>query len=233
MVSLKKNLLIVEDDEEIRTMMRLYFAPEYNILEAENGDEALHIFALEKIDLVFLDIMLPGLDGLHVCEKLREHSDVGVIMITAKSQEEDKLRGFSYGADEYVTKPFSLKVLAARADSLIKRMEGSVSKSSDTLTFGGLSVDRKNGTVKADGATVALTKKEYDLLLLLILNQNIILSKDFLLDRVWGFDYDGDPRTVDTCISRLRKKLADQKHLIQTVPGRGYCFSVQKRETAL
>lgn len=227
---MKKNLLIVEDDEHIRDMLRLYFSADYNVVEAEDGEEALQLFRLEKIDLVFLDIMLPGMDGLRCCERLREHSDVAVIIITAKSQEEDKLRGFTYGADEYVTKPFSLKVLAARAENLLKRVDGDVSKSSGLLRFGELTIDRNNGAVLVHGEPVVLSKKEYDLLWLLVKNRDIVMSKDVLLDRVWGFDYEGDPRTLDTCVSRLRKKLSDQKTLIQTVPGRGYCFqsSAQK-----
>lgn len=222
----EKNLLIVEDDVRIRKMLSLYFADEgFNILEAENGQDAIRIFRAEQINLVFLDIMLPEVDGLRVCEVMRESSDVPIIMLTARSQEEDKLLGFEYGADEYVTKPFSLKVLAARANSLMKRVEGKVSKGTSEIEIQGLKVNLANGEVLVNGNPVLLTRKELDLLMLLVQNQGIILSKGQILDRVWGFGYDGDPRTVDTHIKRLREKLQDQKELIQTMRGRGYCFS--------
>jgi len=228
---MKKNLLIVEDDTKIRKMLTIYFTDEgYNILEAETGQDAILIFKNEKIDLVFLDIMLPEVDGLRVCEVLRENSDVPVIMLTAKSQEEDKLRGFEYGADEYVTKPFSLKVLAARANALMKRADGMVSKSTNVVEYAGLKVNLASDEVFINNTPIVLTRKENDLLLLLIQNKGIILSKEQILDKVWGFDYVGDPRTVDTHIKRLREKLLDQKDLIQTVRSRGYCFVLRKQQ---
>lgn len=228
---MKKNLLIVEDDVEIRKMLSIYFTDEeFNILEAETGKDAVLIFKNEKIDLVFLDIMLPEVDGLRVCEVLRESSDVPVIMLTAKSQEEDKLRGFEYGADEYVTKPFSLKVLAARANALMKRVDGTVSKNTNVVEYAGLKVNLASSEVFINNTPILLTRKENDLLFLLIQNIGIILSKEQILDKVWGFEYDGDPRTVDTHIKRLREKLMNQKDLIQNVRGRGYCFVVKKQQ---
>ncbi|MEA4921247.1 MAG: response regulator transcription factor [Clostridiaceae bacterium] len=228
---MKKNLLIVEDDAKIRKMLNLYFTDEgFNIIEAETGQDAIMIFKKEKVDLVFLDIMLPELDGLRVCEILRENSDVPVIMLTAKTQEEDKLRGFEYGADEYVTKPFSLKVLAARANALMKRVDGIVSKNTNVVEYDGLKVNLASSEVFIHNAPILLTRKENDLLLLLIQNKGIILSKEQILDKVWGFEYDGDPRTVDTHIKRLREKLLDQKDLIQNVRSRGYCFALKNQE---
>lgn len=222
---MKGNLLIVEDDAQIRMMMRLYFETEgYNIFEAEDAEDAFCIFRTETIHLVFLDLMLPGMDGLEICRRLREHSDVAIIMITAKSQEEDKVSGFANGADEYVTKPFSLKVLAARAESLMRRVNGEVSKSDGRQQFDRLVIDKNNGSVMVDEKELVLTKKEYDLLLFLIKNKNIVLSREFLLEQVWGIEYDGDPRTLDTCMSRLRKKMGSQKNLIETRSGIGYCF---------
>ncbi|BCN29216.1 response regulator transcription factor [Anaeromicropila herbilytica] len=222
---MKRNLLIVEDDPKIRRLLTVYFRDEgFNILEAETGEEAIRVFQNEKIDLVFLDIMLPETDGLRVCEIIRETSDVPIIMLTAKSQEEDKLRGFEYGADEYVTKPFSLKVLAARAQAMMKRVEGKVSKNGSIFRAGGLMVDLANGEVQINEVPVILTQKEINLLILLIHNNGIILSKEQILDKVWGFDYDGDPRTVDTHIKRLRQKLKNQNIYIKTLRGRGYCF---------
>ncbi len=163
---------------------------------------AILIFKNIKIDLVFLDIMLPEVDGLRVCEILRENSDVPVIMLTAKLQEEDKLKGFEYGADEYVTKPFSMKVLAARSNALVKRVDGMVSKSTNVVEYAGLKVNLASGEVFINNTPIVLTRKENDLLLLLIQNKGIILSKEQILDKVWGFEYDGDPRTVDTHIKR-------------------------------
>lgn len=225
---MKRNLLIVEDDPKIRRMLVMYFANKYNILEAENGTEAISIFRMEQIDMVFLDVMLPELDGLHVCEVFRERSDVPVIMLTAKSQEDDKLRGYASGVDEYVTKPFSLKVLDARADALLRRKEGLVSRNSRTEEFSGLQIDMDSGKMTLDGILVDFTPKENDLLMLLVRNQGQILSKEQILDRVWGFEYEGDPRTVDTTIKRIRKKLGSRKELVQTIRGRGYRF--QKAE---
>lgn len=224
---MKRNLLIIEDDESIRKMLSMYFKGEgFNILEADNGEDAIKIFELEKIDMIFLDIMLPEIDGLRVCEYLRETSDVPIIMLTAKSQEEDKIRGFEYGADEYVTKPFSLKVLAAKTHAIIKRVEGSVSKSASIFDEGGLFVNFINGEVRINENKIELTRKEIDLLMLLIQNRGTVLSKELILDKVWGFDYDGDPRTVDTHIRRVRKKLDDKSNFIKTMKGRGYIFDV-------
>lgn len=225
---MKRNLLIVEDDPKIRRMLVMYFENKYNILEAESGTEAISIFRMEQIDMVFLDVMLPELDGLHVCEVFRERSDVPVIMLTAKSQEDDKLRGYASGVDEYVTKPFSLKVLDARAEALLRRKEGLVSRNSRTEEFSGFQIDMDSGKMTLDGILVDFTPKENDLIMLLVRNQGQILSKEQILDRVWGFEYEGDPRTVDTTIKRIRKKLGSRKELVQTIRGRGYRF--QKAE---
>lgn len=220
---MKRNLLIIEDDKQIRRMIKLYFEDEnYNCLEAEDGLTAQMIFQTESIDIVFLDIMIPEIDGLQVCQFIRETSDVPIIMLTAKSQEEDKLRGFEYGADEYVTKPFSLKVLAARAEAMMKRINGNVSKGNSVFKVGGLKVNKINNQVTINDEPISLTKKEYDLLSLLIQNEGIILSKQQILDKVWGYEYEGDPRTVDTHMKRLREKLKEYKALIKTTRGRGY-----------
>lgn len=220
---MKRNLLVIEDDKQIRRMIKIYFEDEnYNCLEAEDGRAGIMMFQSENIDLVFLDIMMPELDGLQVCKFIRETSDVPIFIITAKSQEEDKLRGFEYGADEYVTKPFSLKILAARVEAMMKRINGNVSKCSSFFEIGGLRVNKVTNQVTIDGEFIELTKKEYDLLNLLIQNKGIILSKQQILDKVWGYEYEGDPRTVDTHIRRLREKLKEYKILIKTSRGRGY-----------
>lgn len=220
---MKRNLLVIEDDKQIRRMIKIYFEDKnYNCLEAEDGRAGIMMFQSENIDLVFLDIMMPELDGLQVCKFIRETSDVPIFIITAKSQEEDKLRGFEYGADEYVTKPFSLKILAARVEAMMKRINGNVSKCSSFFEIGGLRVNKVTNQVTIDGEFIELTKKEYDLLNLLIQNKGIILSKQQILDKVWGYEYEGDPRTVDTHMRRLREKLKEYKILIKTSRGRGY-----------
>lgn len=222
---MKRNLLIVEDDPDIRRLLIIYFRDEdFNILEAETGEDAIRIFKKEKIDIVILDIMLPELDGLRVCEVFRETSDVPVIMLTAKSQEEDKLRGFEYGADEYVTKPFSPKVLVARVHAMMNRTEGRVSKAGNVIEKDGLSLDFSSGKVAVNGRMVDLTRKEHDLFELLVQNKGMIVSKEIMLDKIWGFDYDGDPRVVDTLVKRLREKLDDKSTCIRTARGRGYIF---------
>lgn len=227
-----KNLLLVEDEPGIRKLILMYLRNEkFNVLEAEDGEEALRLFKAYKIDFVILDIMLPRLDGLKVCEYIRNTSDVPIIMLTAKTQEEDKLRGFEYGTDEYVTKPFSPKVLVARIKSLLNRVEGKVSKGNSTFLVHGLSVNYITGKVAVDNVDVVLTHKEFDLLVYLIQNRGIILSKDSILNSVWGYDYYGDPRTVDTHIKRLREKLGARSTYIVTARGRGYSFEVQNENS--
>jgi DNA-binding response OmpR family regulator len=222
---IRRNLLIVEDDEKIRKMMCMYFQKTYTVFEAENGEDALLIVRTEKIDLCFLDLMLPGMDGIQVCRKIRETSDMPIIMITARSQEEDKVLGYDTGADGYITKPFSLKVLAAKTEGLMRRVEGEVSQRSRILQVGTLMFDLDNDRVSSDGEDVLLTRKEQDLLLLLVRNRNLVLTKELILDRVWGLDYEGDPRTLDTTMKRLRAKLGANSQYLETVRGRGYRFA--------
>lgn len=224
---MNKNLLIVEDESNIRRLIAMYFKKEgFNIFEANDGEEALDVFKVYKIDLVILDIMLPGLNGLKVCEYIRTNSDVPIIMLTAKTQEDDKILGFEHGTDEYVTKPFSPKVLVARAKSLLKRVDGTISKSSNILSEDGLVIDLNSGKVTVNNVEVMLTLKEYDLLTYFMQNKGMVLSKESILNRVWGYDYYGDPRTVDTHIKRLRDKLEDRSNYITTIRGRGYKFEV-------
>ncbi|KAJ50550.1 DNA-binding response OmpR family regulator [Clostridium tetanomorphum] len=224
---MNKNLLIVEDESNIRRLIAMYFKKEgFNIFEAKDGEEALDVFKVYKIDLVILDIMLPGLNGLKVCEYIRTNSDVPIIMLTAKTQEDDKILGFEHGTDEYVTKPFSPKVLVARAKSLLKRVDGTISKSSNILSEDGLAIDLNSGKVTVNNVEVMLTLKEYDLLTYFMQNKGMVLSKEAILNRVWGYDYYGDPRTVDTHIKRLRDKLEDRSNYITTIRGRGYKFEV-------
>lgn len=221
-----KSVLIVEDEIRIRFLMRDYLTREkYTVYEAENGLKALEIFKNNNVDLIILDIMMPVMDGLTTLKKIREVSTVPVIMLTAKSQEEDKLQGYEYGADDYMTKPFSPKVLIAKTKALLKRTRQDVDSS--TQDFNGLVINKLSREVKVNGELLNLPPKEYELLICLIDNSGIALSRDHILDNVWGLDYFGDIRTVDTNIKRLREKLGDKASYIVTVRGSGYKFEVK------
>lgn len=220
---MKKSVLIVEDELRIRFLLRDYLLKDdFNVFEASNGEEGLFVFSSQKIDLVLLDIMMPVMDGLTMLEKLREVSTVPVILLTAKGEEEDKLQGYDYGADDYITKPFSPKVLIAKVKALLKRTREDVDSSSQN--FNGLTINKLSHEVKVDGKDISLSPKEYELLIYLITNEGIALSRDNILDNVWGLDYYGDIRTVDTNVKRLREKLLDKSNMIVTVRGSGYKF---------
>ncbi|MDO5515937.1 MAG: response regulator transcription factor [Clostridium sp.] len=220
---MKKSVLIVEDELRIRFLLRDYLLKDdFNVFEASNGEEGLFMFSTQKIDLVLLDIMMPVMDGLTMLEKLREVSTVPVILLTAKGEEEDKLQGYDYGADDYITKPFSPKVLIAKVKALLKRTREDVDSSSQD--FNGLTINKLSHEVKVNDVEISLSPKEYELLIYLITNEGIALSRDNILDNVWGLDYYGDIRTVDTNVKRLREKLLDKSNLIVTVRGSGYKF---------
>lgn len=220
---MKKSVLIVEDELRIRFLLRDYLLKDnFNVFEASNGEEGLMVFSSQKIDLVLLDIMMPVMDGLTMLEKLREVSTVPVILLTAKGEEEDKLQGYDYGADDYITKPFSPKVLMAKVKALLKRTREDVDSSSQD--FNGLTINKLSHEVRVNGEEISLSPKEYELLTYLITNEGIALSRDNILDNVWGLDYYGDIRTVDTNVKRLREKLLDKSNLIVTVRGSGYKF---------
>jgi len=223
---MRKSILIVEDELRIRFLLRDYLMKEdFNVFEASNGEEGLFIFSTQKIDLVLLDIMMPIMDGLTMLEKLRVVSTVPVILLTAKGEEEDKLQGYDYGADDYMTKPFSPKVLIAKVKALLKRTREDLDSSSQN--FNGLTVNKLSHEVKIDGKEIILSPKEYELLIYLITNEGIALSRDNILDNVWGIDYYGDIRTVDTNVKRLREKLLDKSTYIITVRGSGYKFEAK------
>ncbi len=223
---MRKNILIVEDEIRIRFLLRDYFQKEgFLVYEAENGKEALEIFKNNKIDLIILDIMMPVMDGLTALEKIREVSTIPVILLTAKGQEEDKLQGYDFGADDYITKPFSPKVLVAKVKALLKRTSEKVDSS--TQDFNGLIINKLSREVKIDENILSLSPKEYELLIYLTSNEGIALSRDNILDNVWGIDYYGDIRTVDTNVKRLREKLGDKANYIVTVRGSGYKFEVK------
>lgn len=210
----------------MKKQLRDYFLKEgYKILEAENGKEALDIFSKNKVNIIILDIMMPELDGFTVCKKIRETSTIPIIMLTAKSEEEDKLLGYDLGADDYVTKPFSPKVLVAKVKALLKRTD--TSKDTNIQNFYGLKINKLSREVSINDKEINLSPKEFDLLSFLIDNKGIALTRDKILDNVWGVDYYGDNRTVDTNIKRLREKLLDKSEYIATVRGSGYKFEVK------
>ncbi|GGE62514.1 response regulator transcription factor [Priestia taiwanensis] len=224
---MKRNILIVEDEQKLRDITVDYFTNEgFNVFEAENGQKAIDIFREEEIHLIILDIMLPELDGWSVCRRIRKISDVPIIMLTARSDEDDKLLGFELGADEYVTKPFSPKVLVARSKAMLKRAEGTGGKEEGAISIGGIDVNQLSRIVRVDGEEIILTHKEFELLTYLIENKGIVLSRENLLNQIWGYDYYGDDRTVDTHIKKLRKKLGEKAIYIRTVIRAGYKFEV-------
>jgi len=222
-----KTILVVEDEDRMRKLISDYLKiEEFKVIEATNGNDALLQFSSKKIDLIILDVMMPGLDGFEVCKAIRQNSDVPIIFLTAKGGEEDKLTGFELGADEYVTKPFSPKVLVARSKALLKRIEGTIGKPDNVFDLQGLKVNLLSRQVYVDNNEIGLSPTEYDLLAYLIKNKGIVLSRNALLDNVWGYSYDGDLRTVDTHIKRLREKLLHKSKFICTVRGSGYRFEV-------
>ncbi|MFS0784579.1 response regulator transcription factor [Bacillus sp. 1P06AnD] len=219
------NVLIVEDEALVREIIGDYFEEAgWNIYEAETGREALRLFPLQPVDLVLLDVMLPELDGWTVCRRIRQMSDVPVIMLTARGEEDDKLLGFEMGVDDYMTKPFSPRVLLAKAHALMKRRDGIVSAEKPAMKFGGLAVNHKSHIVTVGGERIDLSPKEYDVLLYLIKHKDMVMTRDMLLDAVWGMDFFGDARTVDTHIKKLRAKLGQESKRIVTVIRLGYKF---------
>lgn len=226
---MKRNILLIEDDVLMREFISDYFIKEkWEVQEAENGRIALDIFdSAAQFDLIILDIMMPELDGFAVCRSIRAKSDVPIIIITARSDDDDQLLGFELGADEYVTKPLSPRVLVARANAVLKRKEGTVGRKNELLVYGDLQINRKAHTVNISGRNIDFSPKEYDLLLFLVKNYGKVLSREYILNAVWGFDYLGDLRTVDTHIKKLRAKLGKTGGYIVTVVRTGYKFEMR------
>ena len=221
-------ILIADDEERMRRLLKDFLKRQnYTVIEAADGKAALECFYKEEltISLVILDVMMPNIDGLEVLRKIREHSKVPVILLTAKCTENDELLGFGMGADEYITKPFSPMILIARIQAVLKRYNYD---NIEKRCFNGLEIDDSAHVVTADGLEVALTPKEYELLLYFCNNEGIALSREKILNSVWNYDYFGDERTVDTHIKKLRLKLGPKGDYIQTVRGIGYKFDVQK-----
>ena len=228
---MNKTILIIEDELKIRFLLRDYLKSEgFNVLEASDGDEGIFVFKNNKIDLILLDIMMPKIDGITVLETIRTVSDLPIILLTAKGQEEDKLFGYEMGADDYVTKPFSPKILIAKIKALLKRTTNNDLEFSPNQNFNGLTINKLAHEVKINDEPLMLSPKEFELLVYLSDNIGIALSRDTILDNVWGIDYYGDLRTVDTNIKRLREKLASKSNYIITVRGSGYKFEIPNEQ---
>lgn len=222
------HILIAEDEPKLRQVLCDYFHSKGDrVTEAENGMQALELSRKWNFDAVLLDIMMPGLDGFSICRSLRRHSNVPILFLTALSAEEDKLWGYELGADDYITKPFSLAVLYAKVTALIRRRRGDM-LIGDRLTAGDLSLQLSAHRVYVRGREVRLTPKEYALLECLMRNPGLVLSREQLLVQCWGYDYEGEARAVDTHMKRLREKLGDCAGYIQTVIKAGYRLEVQQ-----
>lgn len=218
-------ILIVDDEAKIREVVKEYATLNgYEVLEASNGLEALDLIESTPVDLVILDIMMPTLDGYEVCKRIKAKTNIPVIMLSARGEEYDKLFGFELGVDDYVVKPFSPKELMARVKVVLERGKN---PNKHKYVFSGLEIDEQGRSVKVDGQPVNLTPKELDLLLYMVHNQNIALSREKLLSEVWDYDYYGDDRTVDTHIKMLRHNLGPYRDYIVTVRGMGYKFEAK------
>lgn len=225
---MKYKVLLIEDEARIREIVADYFELEgWTVYESENGRDGLEKLKTIQVDLVIVDILMPEMDGWSVCRQIRKQSAMPIIILTARSDDDDQLMGFELGADEYVTKPFSPKVLVARAANLMKRVEGTVGREHHLVAIGNVCINKQARCVAVNGITIELAPKEYELLMHMVKNRGIVLSRETLLDHVWGFDYFGEPRVVDTHIKKLRAKLGDESRIIRTVTGVGYKLEVE------
>ena len=220
-------ILVVDDESRMRKLIKDFLvAKGYSILEAEDGEKALEVFEenKNKINLVLLDVMMPKLDGWSVLRQIRQESKVPIIMLTARGEEQDELFGFELGVDEYISKPFSPKILVARVEAILKR---TAPDSKEVKDYGGVEIDKEGRTVKVDGKLIELSLREYELLTYLVENKDIALSRDKILNNVWNYDYYGDSRTIDSHIKKIRHKLGKKGKYIKTIRGVGYKFEVK------
>lgn len=219
-------IMVVDDESRMRKLVKDFLIRNnYEVIEAADGSEALdHFYDKPDIALIVLDVMMPKIDGWEVCKEIRKTSKVPIIMLTARGDERDELLGFELGVDEYITKPFSPKILVARIEAILRR--SGMSLDSDLLEAGGICIDKMAHTVSVDGASIELSYKEFELLTYFLENQGVALSREKILNHVWNYDYFGDARTIDTHVKKLRSKLGEKGNLIQTIWGLGYKFEV-------
>lgn len=221
------SILIIEDEKNIRKIIADYFKAEnYQVVEACDGKEGIEKFQAEQIDLIILDIMMPKLDGWTVCRRIRQQSDTPIIILTARTEEDDELMGFELKADDYVKKPFSPAVLIARAKILLSRKKVLLHKEQDEIIKQGIIIHKLSREVYIDKEKIELTPKEFDILCYLVEHESIVFSRDKILNHIWGYDFMGDTRVVDNHIKKLRKALKDKSYYIRTVFGVGYKFEV-------
>lgn len=223
----KIKILIVDDESRMRKLVKDFLGREgYIVREAGDGMEALEVFYEEKdIALIILDVMMPRMDGWQTCREIRQSSQVPIIMLTARSEEHDELQGFELGVDEYISKPFSPKILVARVEAILRRSHAL--GAGDVIDAGGIIIDKAAHQVKIDGTEIDLSFKEFELLAYFVENQGIALSREKILNNVWNYDYFGDARTIDTHVKKLRSKLGDRGNYIKTIWGMGYKFEVE------
>jgi DNA-binding response OmpR family regulator len=223
----KLKILVVDDESRMRKLVKDFLVKSnYDVLEAEDGAQALDIFFEQNdIALLILDVMMPKMDGWQVCKEIRAYSKVPIIMLTAKTDEKDELLGFDLGVDEYISKPFSPKILVARVEAILRRT--SQVSADELLEAGGIRMDKAAHLVTVDGQSVDLSYKEFELLTYFMENKGIALSREKILNSVWNYDYFGDARTIDTHVKKLRSKLGEKGDLIKTIWGMGYKFDAQ------
>ena len=225
----KVKILVVDDESRMRKLVRDFLIrSNYEALEAKDGEEALNIFYHDKdIAMIILDVMMPKMNGWEVCREIREISKVPIIMLTAKGEESDELLGFDLGVDEYISKPFSPKILVARVEAILRR--ANILNKEEVIQAGGIEVNKAAHQVTIDGNDVELSYKEFELLTYFIENQGIALSREKILNSVWNYDYFGDARTIDTHVKKLRSKMGEKGDYIKTIWGMGYKFEVDKK----
>lgn len=219
-------ILVVDDESRMRKLVKDFLTKKnFQVLEAGNGEEAMDIFYEEKdIALIILDVMMPKMDGWEVCREIRKNSKVPIIMLTARSDERDELLGFDLGVDEYISKPFSPKILVARVEAILRRT--GQNNPEDVISAGGIVIDKAAHLATVDGKPMELSFKEFELLTYFLENQGIALSREKILNSVWNYDYFGDARTIDTHVKKLRSKLGEKGEYIKTIWGMGYKFEV-------
>ena len=221
----KIKVLVVDDEARMRKLVKDFLSVKgYQVLEAGDGEEAIGIFFDQKdIALILLDVMMPKMDGWEVVKTIRKYSPVPIIMLTARGEESDELQGFNLGVDEYISKPFSPKILVARVEAILRR---SKTMSQDVIDVGGIHIDKAAHQISVDGKPVELSYKEFELMTYFVENQGIALSREKILNNVWNYDYFGDARTIDTHVKKLRSKQGDKGDYIKTIWGMGYKFEV-------